>query len=242
MNTITVLEKQAIKAAQEQRWAEAVTFNSQILKEVPTDISSLNRLGFCYLQQKHPTKAKAVYMSVLKIDPYNPIALKYIKTKSINQTVAPALALADFIEEPGKTKTIPLCRVADQKTLERTPIATKVELVIKNHGIAIETLDGTYLGTLPDDISFRLKKFIQGGNKYESIVKSLGKNQCSIFIKEVKKCKKFEYVASFPSSVNAHISTVHENLLIQDRRDGPFSDQRSDEDAPSPEEENESIE
>lgn len=228
MNTILILERQAIKAAQEQRWEDAVKLNTEILETDPRNVSALNRLGMSYLQTHKTAKAKAVYQSVLKIDPYNPIAAKYIKLGLTAQAPAsPALSYADFIEEPGKTKTVQLCRVADQKVLDNMSIASSVELIQKNHCIAVETPNHTYLGTLPDDLSFRLKKLIKGGNTYKAIVKSIGKNQCSIFIKETKRSKKFQFVSSFPSNSSNHVTDIHENLFLLNSPEGERYDEDS---------------
>lgn len=221
MNTLVLLERQAIKAAQEQKWDQAIEHNTKILEEDPRNISALNRLGFCYLQTQKSAKAKASYQAVLKIDPYNPIASKYMRS-GFTQTApsSAALSYADFIEEPGKTKTVQLCRVADQKILEKISIASVVELVQKSHCIAVETQNHVHIGTLPDDLSFRLKKLLKGGNTYKVIVKSIGKNHCSIFIKEVKRSKKFQYIASFPGSISNHATNVHENLAVMDTIEG----------------------
>lgn len=219
MNTLLQLEKLAIRAAQDQQWDAAVEHNTALLEIDPQNVSALNRLGFCYLQTNHIAKAKAAYQAVLKIDQYNTIANKHLKSGLTQHAPSASLSYSDFIEEPGKTKTVQLCRVADQKTLDTIPIASLVDLVQKNHCIAVETHDHIYLGSLPDDLSFRLKKLIKSGNTYKTIVKSIGKNMCSVFIKEVKRSKKYQYVASFPSSLSAHTSTIHENLIILDSMD-----------------------
>lgn len=217
MNTTTELEKQAIQAAQDQLWDAAVKINKKILDTEPQNISALNRLGFCYLQLQSPIKAKNMYNAVLHIDPYNAIALKYSAIKRTSQFAPPANNGGDdFIEEPGKTKTIALCRVAEQSILDSVAVISEVQLVQKNHCIAVETMKGKYIGTLPDDISFRLKKLIKGGNQYKTIIRSIGKGQCSVFIKELKRSKKFQFTASFPSAIMSTTSTLHENLLVHD--------------------------
>lgn len=216
-NTLSDLEKQAIQAAQNQQWEVAVKINKKILDTEPQNVSALNRLGFCYLQLQSPIKAKNMYNAVLHIDPYNAIALKYSTIKRTSQFAPPANNDGDdFIEEPGKTKTIMLCRVAEQSILNSIAVVSEVQLVQKNHCIAVETLKGKYIGTLPDDISFRLKKLMTGGNQYKAIIRSIGKGQCSVFIKELKRSKKFQFTASFPSAVLSNTSTIHEKLLLHD--------------------------
>ncbi len=219
MNTTTALQLQAIKAAQDNRWEDATKLNQEILNQEEENISALNRLGFCYIQLGKPQKAKEQYEHVLELDPYNAIAKKYlvmIGSAKRGTVISSGLHQESFIEEPGKTKTVQLCRVAGTAILASTAIATPCKLVVKNHRIAIETESGTYLGSLPDDLSHHLSKLIKGGNTYKAVVKGVTKTSCTVFLKELSRSKRLTYTTSFPSQPIQHasLSDIHEELLI----------------------------
>ena len=56
----------------------------------------------------------------------------------------------NFIEEPGKTKTIALCRIADPSILTTISVGTPCTLIVKQHRISVETEQGNiYVGSLP---------------------------------------------------------------------------------------------
>src|SRR3989338_5020068 len=76
------LSQKAIEAALNNNWQEATEINSQLLNRYPEDIETLNRLARAYFESGKITKAKSLYRSVLKLDPYNPIASKNIKKLS----------------------------------------------------------------------------------------------------------------------------------------------------------------
>lgn len=217
MNTAHILQEQAITAAEKQKWDDAVEANSKILEIESTNISAMNRLGFCYLQKGDRTKAKKTYQRVLEVDQYNGIAKKYLTLLANSKGVIPTAMGSfheNFIEEPGKTKTVALCRLADPSVLSMMPVATTCRLTVKQHWIAVETDHGVYLGSLPDDLSHTLSKLIKGGNTYKTVVKAASKTSCVVFIKEISRSKKQAHLNSFPSLLNTRTSGIHEELLV----------------------------
>ena len=206
MINITQLTNQAIKAALNQSWHEAIELNLTILEESPQDIPTLNRLGFAYTQQGEINQAKATYSKVLSVDKYNPIAQKSLeKLSKLKQStkkngLAPTRVFTSFLEEPGKTKTIQLIRPADATTIANVNAGTPVMLVTKKRRISIETQDGHYLGCLPDDIGFRLSKLYKLGYDYAAFVRSSQNKNVSIFIKEIKRAAQGNNLPSFPHS------------------------------------------
>ena len=119
-----------------------------------------------------------------------------------------------FIEEPGKTKTVSLCRIADPSILTTIPVATHCKLVAKQYRIMVETDNGMYLGSLPDDLSHSLTKLIKGGNEYKTVVKSATRSACIVFIKELSRSKRQAHLNSFPSASSTRSSGLHEELLV----------------------------
>ena len=217
MGTLQTLQSQAITAAENRQWDVATSMNSEILALEPKNVSALNRLGFCYLQRGDKKKAKNIYQDVLVADPYNAIAKKYLGVLENGKSLilsAMGSFQESFIEEPGKTKTVSLCRIADQSILTTIPVATHCKLVTRQYRIMVETDNGMYLGSLPDDLSHSLTKLIKGGNEYKTVVKSATKSACIVFIKELSRSKKQAHLNSFPAASSTRSSGLHEELLV----------------------------
>lgn len=216
MSDITQLNSQAIKASQEGRWQEGAALNEQILEVEPTNIGTLNRLAFCYMQLGQMNKAKKMYERVLELERHNGIAGKYLSLikQKLNFVPPAPSANEDFIEEPGKTKSVGLSRLADPDVLQRTAVATPCELLVKNHRVDVRTTAGkTYLGSLPDDIAFRLQKLIRSGNTYVVFVQSTSKKSCTVFIKETLRSQAALATPSFPANSSGSPSLQEDVLL-----------------------------
>lgn len=199
------LEKQAIKAALDNNWGRAIEANLSILKNNPDDISSLNRLGKSYWENGDPKKAATAFRKVLKIDKLNQIALKSLSRLSDNNgqnSPSPSTPVKRrvFIEEPGKTKTVKLAKIATPEILSQLDSGEVLQLVPKKRAIQISSSSGTYLGIIPEDLSLRLINFIEGGNQYEAFVKSVDNQQLEILIKESFRNEKFANQPSFTST------------------------------------------
>ena len=122
--------------------------------------------------------------------------------------------LEQFIEEPGKTKTVELHRLASKDQIAHLAVGQTCSLKPKNRYISVE-VGKTYLGSLPEDLSYRLTKLMKNGNEYICYIRSISTNSCSIFIKETKRSKPNEFVNSFPTSKN-QISTINDMFLADD--------------------------
>ncbi len=200
------LRQQAINAALDGRWEDALTLNDEILKEEPKNVDALNRLARAYLELGKISLAKKYYSATLEFDAYNPIALKNLKlinaTRGEDQVnghtngsikISPTL----FLQEPGKTKVVNLLKVAEPQKLSLAFCGMGVELVQKNRGITVLDCHGQYLGVLPDDTAHQLLRLIKGGNKYEAFVKSVKVNGVAILIRETYRSAKFRNQPSF---------------------------------------------
>lgn len=198
----------AIRAALQGRWDEAAELNLTMLKQSPSDIAALNRLGKAYTELNERQKAREIYGRVLKLDKFNPIARKNLQLLRAREKHPGANAFqttppirADFLEEPGKTKTTQLVRLAAAEIISSLHVGQAVVLNIKGRTVSVELIDGTYIGSLPDDLSFRLGRFIRAGNKYEALIKSLpGAHGVQIFIREKERSQKLMNTPSFPAS------------------------------------------
>lgn len=203
---MTSIKAQAIQTALQGDWEKAIELNQQILKDEPEDIDTLNRLGFAFTSSGNLKLAKSTYQKVLNLDSQNPIALKNLKrlsmvdSKSLSsgQSFVPMNNI--FIEEPGKTKVIDLINVADQKVVGKLLCGEFLSLQVKRMKIFVLDKEKRYIGMLPDDLSKRLIKFLNGGNKYEAYVKTINSHKVAIFIKETKRATRFKNQPSFATS------------------------------------------
>lgn len=217
------LKNQAIESALRGNWSEAINLNEDILKENPNDIEALNRLAFALMEKGELKKARITYEKLLKLDNFNPIALKNlnklgnIKKRSLKKGgEAPnhPIDLANlFLEEIGKTKVVKLKNPAELHILSALKPGDQVELSIKRRGIMVLDKNDTYLGALPDDLAHRLIQFMKYGNKYEAFVKSSDKNYLVVFIKELERAHRFKNQASFSSTPLTYLTSVRDEIF-----------------------------
>ena len=194
------LKNLAIKDAKNGDWQQAVTHNLQILELTPYNTNALNRLGIAYIQLDKISEAKKVFKQALELDKNNKIAHKHLEKLSNNLTcVAPSFSQSSFIEEPGKTKTVSLFRLAGKNVLDTVSVGKKCDLKIKNRFVSIE-IDGKYIGALPEDLSFRLTKLMKTGNEYLCLIRSCNTKNCEVYLKEILQSEKNIGTHSFPPS------------------------------------------
>ncbi len=218
MNTFHNLQQQAISAAKEQDWDLAVKINTELVELNDADVGALNRLGVAYLQLNQATKAKSAFQKVLQVDKSNTIAKKHLARLKSNQTpTSPTFNHVYFIEEPGKTKIVELHRLAGKNVLDLLAVGQSCELKPKSRYVSVES-GKTYIGALPEDVSFRLTKLLSTGNQYECYIYTTSGNNCSVYIREVFRAEKNQDVHSFPivKSNLAAINDVDQDFLFED--------------------------
>lgn len=218
MSTITTFTQKAIKAAKVQDWKEALAQNENILELEPKNVDALNRLGLAYLQLKNVSEAKKTFKAVLEIDKANTLAKKHltrIKDKQIQSI--PTFSNQMFIEEPGKTKTVELNRLAEKESLASAAVGQSCELVQKKRFISVNA-NSTYLGTLPEDISFRLSALLKTGNAYSCYIRSISGKHVTVFLKEEHCSEKNGNIHSFPPGKNVitPLGEVEEAVLLEE--------------------------
>lgn len=203
MTDIISLANKAIKMALNGNWVEASKLNLKILKKDPCNLEALLRVAKAYTNLNKISKAKKNYRQVLSLDKYNPIAKRNLtrlnKIKDIGfYDKKSATPTSVFLEEPGKTKTVFLVRLTDEKTLASLEIGEVLSLTANPKSISVIRKNCQYLGRLPDDLAFRLIRLIRGGNQYEAYIRSVEKDKLQIFIKEVRRGKRYQQIQSFP--------------------------------------------
>lgn len=221
------LEVNAIDSALKNDWNKAIEFNQKILQIDPNNIDALLRLGFSFLQRGDFKEAKKAYKRVLEIQPNHPIAKE--KTKQINvllekkdtskKTNFLKLDPNLFADVPGKTKTTTLVNLGQKQILAKLNIGEKIELKIRKRKVEARTLDGEYIGALPDDISKRLILFINAGSKYEAYIKEASLKKVTIFIKEVSKGRKVAKFISFPDDMRKNLAYLEKILEGKDEEE-----------------------
>lgn len=227
---------QAIEAALNAEWKEAVKLNKEIIKLEPQNVDALNRQAKAYMELGNNSLAKKYYSQSLKYDPYNPIAQKNLKiiksfksSKNKNdseQEIIPQnkqkLSASLFLQEPGKTKIVNLLKVAEPQKLSKAYCGMQVRMLVKGKKITIVDENDNYLGILPDDVSHHMVRLIDGGNKYDLVIKSVKVNGLSIMIKETFRSKKFKNQPSFIESSGSVINNdllTHQDIESEENED-----------------------
>lgn len=204
------LQQNAIKAAINKNWAEAVSLNERVLEIIPDDIPTLNRLGIAHSMAKQNKLAIENFNKVLSIDPHNHIAknnLMRLKANKKQGLANPYLQTVSFIEEPGKSKVVPLVSQGEPKIFSALNIGEPVELSASKHKVKV-CKDSTFIGYLPDNISHRLLKLLTSGYKYKTIMKSVNPKAPQVFIQEIHSSKKLHGVPSFPLDGKEHLPSL----------------------------------
>ena len=195
----------AIQEALSGNWKEAIKINLQIINKNSKDIDALNRLGRAYMETGQKSKAILYYSKVLALDKFNSIASKNLdlikksraKGQTPNQTSS--TLTAQFLEEPGVTKTVSLIRLGDPKPISSYHPGTPVKIVARGHFVSVVSMSNQYLGRLPDDLSSRIRPFLTAGNKYSAWIKSVDSGaSLKIFVREIARVSKYKNIPSFP--------------------------------------------
>lgn len=204
------LQQNAIKAAISRNWTEAISLNQAVLEITPSDIPTLNRLGIALTMAKESKKAIESFNKVLEIDPHNHIAknnLMRLKANKKQGLANPYLQTVSFIEEPGKSKVVPLVSQGEPKIFSELNIGEPVELTTAKHKVRV-VKDNSFIGYLPDNVSHRLLKLITSGYKYKTIMKSVNPKNPQVFIQETHSSKKLHGIPSFPLDEKEHLPSL----------------------------------
>ncbi len=218
MQNQMLLRQEAINAAKNSNWSEAISINQEIIEHYGNDLEAMNRLGLAFLKNGQENEAKKVFKQVIELDKSNIIANKHIE-KIKNKEASIDIVFDqnnDFIEEPGKSKIVTLHRLTGKDQLKKLKVGQACFLQLKNRYISIIDEASKHIGALPEDISFRLSRLIGNGNEYRCIIYKVNDKQCLIQIKETFRSKKNEQVVSFPSKAQANIVLPDDFILEED--------------------------
>ncbi len=211
------LAQQAILSALSCKWESALKINEEIIKENPSDVDALNRLARALAELGKFKKARETAQKVIRLDPFNTIALKALsKWKNLQKGKtysSPPTEAHIFLEEPGKTKIISLLHLGSTDVLANLDAGDEVSLNTRSHRVSVILSDGKYIGRLPDNLSARLRKLINMGNVYQTIIKSITCTEVKVFIREVKRSAKLIDIPSFSGEKIDYISFTPPELV-----------------------------
>jgi hypothetical protein len=105
----------------------------------------------------------------------------------------------------------------------------EVKLFSYAHKVSINTLDGKYIGCLPDDLAARLRNLVKSGNKYQVLMKSVDPKEVKVFIRELEKGPKVQDIPSFPTEKIDYVSFTPPELVHQDTPDTLNTEESSEE-------------
>lgn len=244
------LTSQAVSAALNNNWHEAIKLNLTLLKEDPKNVEALNRLARAYKEAGNLQLALKTYRKVLTFDRFNPIAQKNLKLleslprsfkKQENSFHSNHCSLQMFLEEPGKTKVVNLVNLAPTSILLHLCCGNQTNLLIRRHSVAVTDGNGAYLGALPDDLSTKLIKRISAGNRYETFIKTVSKNCLAVFVREIYRSAKFKNQPTFPGAGGENYSPGKSETSLSEEevaneeflKTGPQAEPLSDEELPA---------
>jgi len=224
---IEILEKKAIEAAINSFWQEAISLNKKIIKLDKKNLAAILRLAFAYFQTKDFKKAYFFYQKALRIQPNNLVAkknlekIKILINKKSKTTIDNQVNLNPdtFLEAIGKTKTVKLVNLGQKNIIANLSIGQEVNLKVKRRKVDVRSKNGDYIGSLPDDLSRRLRLFLKAGSQYQTFIKEASINQVVVFIKELTKGPKVANYISFPEDLSkniVHIGDKLEDLELDD--------------------------
>jgi hypothetical protein len=193
----------AIAYALDRRWDLAATENRSLLEEFPDDLEAANRLGKALTELGDLDGAAAAYQRSLELDATNVIARRNLtrieemrgstakrrpakrpSAASAPSSTAPAVRAHSLIEESGKSAEFDLIEPSAQG-LRRVSAGEPAELVPDARGISVQTPAGVPLGRIETRAGLRLKRLIEGGNRYVAVIRRVSDTEGSIYVREI---------------------------------------------------------
>jgi len=199
------LADQATAAALEADWPRAAELNQKLVETSPDDLEARNRLGRALIELGRLDEAKAAFAEVLKIEPYNSIALRgnsrvatlqEHKTKAFTTTTRTQPRL--FIEDMGKTGILRLINPAPTHVLAKYSPGAECELREQEGLLAVHARDGELIGFLEPKVGRRLIDLIRTGNQYVAAIVSNDPANARVAIREVFSSPENASRISFP--------------------------------------------
>ncbi len=200
--------EEAIAAALESRWSDAVNINEALIERHGADEETHNRLGKAKSELGDLEEALRAYQASLQLNPLNPIAQKQVRriTALLEARARPAAASGAidvdlFSEEPGKSGRTILTppRGGGAVGVAVAPGDT-VELIASGTQLLAETSRGVGLGAVESKLSHRLRPLMETGNRYSAAVARVEDERIELIVREIFQAPENSRKSSFPIS------------------------------------------
>ena len=254
--TDTLIRKQrierAIAFALDHSWKLAADENRALLKEDRGDLEASNRLGKALAELGDLAGAAEAYERTLSLDAANAIARRNLawlsELKGVSGSEQPAKTRKArsgarragdvprsraLIEESSKSAEFALLQ-PNAKTLKLLAAGDLAELVPTPQGVTVQSVTSATLGTIEPRAGLRLKRMIEGGNRYLVVVRHVADGEATVYIRESHTDPSLEGQASFvpparPTKSGRTTRPYTRSLLVQHEGDEPVSDPEDEE-------------
>ena len=229
------IQEDAVQHALAGRWEAAVEVNLEGLDVDSENVSCLNRLAKAYLELSRYKDARTLLKKAVSIDPLNRVAIRQLDRlekldgAGIARRTSGGTATnsALFISDPAVATVSELKKVAPAETLASVSPGDKFKLKIDESIATISSASGDYIGTLEVRIATRMRKMIDGGNKYEILAAKLTDSEVIVVVRETKRSATQARTASFPSYLQKKIGDfdiddpmeINDELRMEDDMD-----------------------
>ena len=214
------LGKDAVKLALDGQWERAAEINRALLELCPDDCEAANRLAKALLELADYAGARTVLNNLRARYPNNNIARKNLaRLEKLESSGAPRQTAAGnpvgpspvFIAEGGKSCTTVLRRTGDAPAPDDVGAGDAVSLSIAGDSLIAETGDGRRLGAVEPRLARRLRKLMDGGNRYGAAVVGVSGAGVSIIIRETEQHPSLRNVVSFPPTGRSDVAAIQQD-------------------------------
>jgi len=230
-----VRTEQAIQAAMQSRWEDAIAANRAIIASFPDDSEAYNRLGKALSESGKIKEAREAYQRSLELNPGNGIARKNLERLAAAKSKAEPdkahqVDASLFIEEMGKTGVTTLEHV-NVKMMGTLSAGDEVALKTAGSRLSVQTMAGDHISDVEPRLAMRLSRLIDGGNKYAAAIASIRDSTVRVVIKETFQHPTQAGRVSFPAGKTGETVRAYtrESLVRADMEDEDDFTEESDE-------------
>ena len=224
----------ALAAATEGRWEDALALNDSLLERFPRDAETLNRKGRALIELRQLSAARDAYSDALKADPANMIARRNLqRLEMLYNRPEGSLEGADtapttlprsnvFVEEIGKTWVDELANPTDLSHLAEVSPGEQLQIKAEDNKVYILSDDGVVLGEVGAPVGERVAQLIEGGNRYEVYALGISSQSLRVILRELYKHPSQATEISFKEQVRKTQDLMRERELLSLREEGDF--------------------
>jgi tetratricopeptide (TPR) repeat protein len=224
----------ALAAALEGRWEDAIELNDKIIERFPRDADARNRKGRALIELRQLNAARDAYSESLKADPANMIARRNLQRLEMLYTRSEGLPEGEttaksslprsnvFIEEIGKTWVDELANPAELGQLAEVSPGEQLNLQVVDSKVTVVSDDEVVLGEVDSRIGQRIAELMKSGNRYEVYALGVSSQSLRVIIREVYKDPSVGTRISFPRQNRATQDLMRERELLFQRDEGDF--------------------